>query len=458
MPLLDWPDGKRRVEPIFRSHAVLRLWKSVGFMILAFLTPKFIPIQSASQTKDLAHRLGGDGMMVDLGGVLGEWLNLLLRWAHIIIGIGWIGASFYFVWLDLSFRPRAKMNPGVSGTSWMVHGGGFYHVEKYTVAPSSLPEDLHWFKWEAYLTWVTGFALLVVQYYWNARAYLIDPSVMALEPWQAIAVSLGGLVAGWVIYDGLCRSPIGRNGPLLALLVFALIIAAAFGFSAVFSGRGALIHIGAFIGTLMAANVFMVIIRKQRVATLALMAGRTPDPALGATAKQRSVHNNYLTLPVLLMMVSSHYPLLTSHPHKWLVVALIVVVGAGVRHAINRHDAGEKGMPVTGPLAAAAVALLAAIVVTAVRPGAGNAVLVSESEALTIVQTHCIACHAEKPTNEAFEAPPAGLRFETRDQIAAQKDRIMVQAVIGNAMPLGNETGMTTQERAKLGAWLKTVE
>ena len=258
---------------------------------------------------------------------LADWLNLLLRWAHLIAGISWIGTSFYFVALDFSLRKRAGMNPGVAGTAWEVHGGGFYHVEKYLVAPKALPDDLIWFKWEAYLTWVTGFLLLVVQYYWNAGTYLIDPSVLPIAWYDAVAISLGSLIGGWLVYDALCRSALIDKPVLLAAAVFVLIVAAAWGFAHVFSGRGAIIHIGAFIGTIMAANVFAVIIPNQRRITEALMKGQDPDPALGITGKQRSLHNTYLTLPVLLLMIGNHYPMLANHPHSWLLVALILVGG-----------------------------------------------------------------------------------------------------------------------------------
>ncbi|HEY7764162.1 MAG TPA: urate hydroxylase PuuD, partial [Aestuariivirgaceae bacterium] len=237
---------------------------------------------------------------------LADWLNLLLRWAHLIAGISWIGTSFYFVALDFSLRKRDRMNMGVLGTAWEVHGGGFYHVEKYEVAPSELPADLIWFKWEAYLTWITGFLLLIVQFYWHADTFLIDPSIMPLEWYDAIAISLGGLLLGWLIYDALCRSALALNPAGLAAAVFFLIVAASWGFTHVFSGRGALIHIGALIGTIMAVNVFAVIIPNQRKITAALIARLEPDPALGAIGKQRSLHNTYLTLPVLVLMVSNH--------------------------------------------------------------------------------------------------------------------------------------------------------
>ena len=243
-----------------------------------------------------------------------EWLNLIFRWAHMVVGIGWIGTSFYFIALDLSLRKREGMREGVYGTAWEVHGGGFYQVEKYLVAPKELPPDLVWYKWEAYLTWVTGFALLILQYYWNADAFLISKAVLPMLPIQAIFMSVVSLAAGWLIYDRLCKSAIGNSTGLLALAVFVLIVGAAYMFTHVFSGRGALIHVGAFIGTIMAVNVFGIIIPNQRKIVASLIAGEAPDPRLGAIGKQRSVHNNYLTLPVLLMMVSNHYPMLTSHP------------------------------------------------------------------------------------------------------------------------------------------------
>jgi uncharacterized membrane protein len=384
-----------------------------------------------------------------------DWLNLAIRWAHLVVGIGWIGTSFYFIALDLSLRRREQMNEGVYGTAWEVHGGGFYHVEKYLVAPKTLPPDLVWYQWEAYLTWVTGFALLVVQYYWNADAFMIDREVMPLLPSQAIAISVLSLVAGWFIYDALCKSPIGRNTPLLAVLVFLLVVGAAFLFSRVYSGRGAFIHAGAFIGTIMAVNVFGVIIPNQKKITASLLAGEPPDPALGATGKQRSVHNNYLTLPVLLLMVSSHYPMLTSHPQGWLIVALILIVGGSVRHFLNRHDAGDPLAKIAWTLPVAGVGLAITIALTAPRSDASFAgMTVSDGEVLAIVGKHCIMCHTTYPSREGFNAPPKGVVLGTIAEIRNRRDQIMAQAVRGTAMPLGNETGITAEERRKLGAWL----
>jgi uncharacterized membrane protein len=385
-----------------------------------------------------------------------DWINLLVRWFHLIVGIAWIGASFHFIWLDFSLRARERMNEGVSGTSWMVHGGGFYHVEKYQVAPASLPDDLHWFKWEAYLTFLSGFALLIVQYYWNASAFLVDRSVLDISGGEAVLISVLALAGGWFAYDGLCRSVLRDNTPVLALAVFGLICLAAFVFTHIFSGRGAFIHTGAMVGTMMAANVFQVIIPNQKVVTGDLLAGRTPDAKYGKIGKQRSLHNNYLTLPVLLFMVSNHYPFLYAHPNSWLVAAFIVLTGGLVRHFLNRVDAGEKPSKVAWALPAAAVALLAAIVWTAPSRPAAVAGGVSDAEVLAVTRTHCVMCHQARPTHEAFRGgePPKGVVLDSLEAIRKNAGQVMIQAVQGRAMPLGNETNITDAERAKLGAWI----
>jgi uncharacterized membrane protein len=382
-----------------------------------------------------------------------DWLNLILRWAHMVVGIGWIGTSFYFIALDLGLHKEKRATAGVSGDQWQVHGGGFYHVRKFTVAPPQLPEHLVWFRWEAYLTWATGFGLLIVQYYWNARAYLIDPTVMDLAPAMAISFSVATLIAGWLIYDLICRSPIGERPVLLSVVVFVLIVAASFGLSQVFSGRGAFIHVGSLIGTIMAANVFLVIIPNQKKMVAQLIAGEEPDPKYGAIGKQRSVHNNYLTLPVLLMMVSNHYPMLYSHPYSWLVVALIIVVGGLVRHLINRYDAGDDFNAYGWAAPIAAIALASAITVTAPR-SATSSVQVADSEVLAIVSHHCTVCHARRPKHPGFADAPKDMRIETIADVRQYARVIRVQAVQSNAMPLGNETRMTVEDREKLGAWL----
>ena len=386
---------------------------------------------------------------------IADWLNLLLRWAHLIAGISWIGTSFYFVALDFSLRNRENMPPGVLGTAWEVHGGGFYHVEKYVSAPSELPQDLIWFKWEAYLTWLTGFLLLIVQFYWRADTFLIDPAIMPLQWYDAVAISLGGLALGWIVYDGLCRSPLARHPLSLALGVFLLIVAAAYGFTHVFSGRGALIHIGSFIGTIMAANVFAVIVPNQRKITEALLAGRTPDPVLGAIGKQRSLHNTYLTLPVLLLMISNHYPFLTHHPHAWILVAFILLGGAALRHFLVRHEVGDPLSRIAWTLPIIALSLIAALVLTLPRPeNVASLPKVSDDTVIAITQKHCTMCHAAKPTHEAFAAPPKGMKLETADDLRRYADLVHRQTVATRTMPIGNETGMTDEERRILGVWL----
>ena len=386
-----------------------------------------------------------------------DWINLLLRWAHLIAGIAWIGTSFYFIALDLSLR-RAKDAPeGVAGTAWEVHGGGFYRVEKYAVAPPSLPAHLTWFRWEAYLTWMTGFALLVVQFHLDAEAWLVDPAVMPLDVWQAVAISIVSLAAGWLAYDAICRSRAGANAVVLACVVFALVVFATWGYTRVFSARGALVHAGALIGTLMAFNVFAVIIPNQKKAVAALLAGEAPDPRLGVVARQRSVHNTYLTLPVLLLMVSGHYPMLTGHPHAWLLVALIIVGGGCARHFLVHHEVGTPFASIAWTLPVMAVALAVSVWLTAPAPLDANATRgqrVSDVEALGITDAHCASCHAQQPTHPAFKVAPKNVVLETAGDLRRYASLIDLHTVRTRTMPLGNETGMTDAERSRLGAWL----
>ncbi|MCZ0733577.1 urate hydroxylase PuuD [Phreatobacter sp. AB_2022a] len=385
-----------------------------------------------------------------------DWLNLLSRWFHMTVGITWIGTSFYFMSLDYQLKAKAPGAAGPDGSAWEVHGGGFYQVGKYLVAPADLPPDLIWHRWAAYLTWTSGFVLLVVQYYWNARGFLIDPTVAALQPWQAIGLSLGAIVGGWLVYDALCRSPLAERPALLSVVVFLLIVAAAWGFTHVFSGRGAFIHVGVFIGTIMAANVFLVIIPNQKIVVADLIAGRKPDPKYGKIGKTRSTHNNYLTLPVLLMMVSNHYPMLYGHPASWLIVALVVVCGALVQHTINRHEAGDPWQRYGWAVPVAAIALVAMVFVTAERPrlDLGSAGTVTELQALDIAARHCAACHARQPRHPGFTEAPKGVTLETAADLRRFSGAIVQQSVQSKAMPLGNETGMTDAERAALGAFL----
>jgi uncharacterized membrane protein len=383
-----------------------------------------------------------------------EWANLFIRWGHMIAGIAWIGTSFYFVALDFSLRKETSMPPGVGGEVWEVHGGGFYHVRKYLTAPETLPKDLIWFKWEAYLTWVTGFLLLVVLYYLQAESYLIDPNVMPLTQWQAIGISVASLILGWLLYTALCKSPVGRGTGLLAACLFVMLLAFAYGYTHVFSGRGAFIHIGALIGTIMAANVFMVIIPNQRKITAALLKGEKPDPRLGAIGKQRSLHNTYLTLPVLAMMVSNHVPMITDNAHAWVLAGLVILAGGLARHFLVRTEVGDRHADLAWTLPLIGAALALGLIIT--QPG--KLVLfpgeVADVEALSIVQARCASCHAAQPTDATIKVAPKGVHLETLEQLKRYAAQIQVQAVQNKAMPLANRTGMLDEERAKLGTWI----
>ncbi|MFZ5608119.1 MAG: urate hydroxylase PuuD [Pseudomonadota bacterium] len=383
------------------------------------------------------------------------WLNLVLRWLHLIAGIAWIGSSFYFIWLDNHLRKNTDTPEGVAGSLWAVHGGGFYHKEKYLVAPAHLPAELHWFKWEAYTTWISGFFLLILIYYWGATLYLIDPAKLAWSPGQASAAGLGFLIGGWLVYDRLCRSPIGRDNALFGVIWFAILTAGAYFATRIFSDRGAFIHVGAVIGTVMAANVFMVIIPNQKKMVAAMLAGETPDAALGIRAKQRSLHNNYMTLPVLFIMISGHYPMTFSGPWNWAVLAGLGAVGWMVRHFFNLRHKGRTRYD----LAAAAVAgfLGVALVTSLARrgPEEAGAEKADFAAVRAIIARHCLACHSAQPSHPAFDVAPMGLAFDTAEEIRAAAPRIKAQTVDSTAMPLSNETGMSAAERRLIGRWVE---
>ena len=383
-----------------------------------------------------------------------SWANLVLRWFHVIAGIAWIGSSFYFVWLDNHLRRRPGMDEGLAGELWAVHGGGFYQSRKYLVAPAELPDELHWFKYEAYFTWLSGFFLLVLLYYYGAELYLIDPAKLALGKGTAIAIGLGVLAGGWIFYDLLCRSPLGRHDGALGIVWFLALVALAYGLEQIFSGRGAFIHVGAVIGTAMAANVFFVIIPNQKKAVAAMIAGERPDPELGRKAKQRSLHNNYMTLPVIFIMVSNHYPMTFTHQYGWAILAGLSLAGVLVRHFFNRRHKGETrvSLLVAATVVFALTVLLAAE--TGRSGGAPTAGKVGFAEVRAIIDRHCIMCHSATPTHPGFDAPPAGVAFDSAGEIRRYAPRIRMQAVDADIMPLGNETGMTAAERARLGAWI----
>ena len=383
----------------------------------------------------------------------GEWLQLLLRWVHLITGIAWIGSSFYFVFLDNSLLPPAKKedaDDGVGGELWAIHGGGFYHVQKFRVAPSTLPDPLHWFKWEAYWTWMSGFALFVVMYYAHASVYMIDRNVADLAPWQAIALSLFLLGAGWVFYDQLCkRLGIGRE-KILAVVMIAFFIAIAWGLSHVYSGRAMFLQIGAMMGTIMAWNVFFVIMPSQRKLVEATQQGAAPDPVYGMRGKQRSVHNNYFTLPVLFIMISNHYPITFGHSHAWLVLVAILLLAAYVRHFFNLRHKGRTVWAI--PVTAALATLMLAVAIAPGKPEAARTFTFAEVQ--RIVAVRCAVCHAESPTFSGFSVAPKGLLLDSAAQIAANAQKINEQAVLAKAMPIGNLTQMTDAERATLAAWI----
>ena len=383
-----------------------------------------------------------------------DWISLAVRWAHIVAAIGWIGSSFYFMWLDYSLRHDGTLPPGVKGESWSVHGGGFYQVRKFAVAPEKMPAVLHWFKWEAYATWMTGFAMLAVVYYWGASTMLIDRTKVDLPPWLAIGLSSAALVAGWFAYDALCRSALRRRPLVMFAVLYATIVFSAWGFAQVFTDRAAWLHTGAVIATMMSGNVFLVIIPNQKKVVADLVAGREPDPALGEIAKLRSTHNNYLTLPVIALMISNHYPVATGHPQAWALVGVILALGAVVRHWFNGHDQGRRGAGMVWQWPTAAALFAGLIAFSAWRPDVATAD-VDPPRAMEIVALHCSACHAAVPSHEFHDAPPGGVIFDSLDQIRAHSAKIIAQSVLSRAMPLGDETGMTDEDRAVLGAWLR---
>jgi uncharacterized membrane protein len=381
-----------------------------------------------------------------------DWLNLLARWLHVIAGIVWIGSSFYFIALDDHLRPpkdEQDAQAGVGGEAWEIHGGGFYNIQKYLVAPRVLPETLHWFKWEAYTTWLSGFALMIVLYYLNAHTYLIDKGVADLSTGEAVAISVGLLAAAWIVYDLLSRLLASR--PLvLAAVLLALITLSAWGVGHLFSARAVYLQIGAMLGTMMVGNVFFVIIPAHWELVRAKEAGREPDPAANERAKLRSVHNNYLTLPVVFTMLSNHFPFTYGHSYAWLILVVLLLIGAWVRHFFNLRHLGRTvwAIPVS---AAIAIAVLAILIRPQTESTAGTPA-VPFAHVARIVEERCAACHSEHPTK--VDTAPRGVKLDTAEEIKSQATAIQVQAVQTKAMPLGNVTGMTQAERDLLGRWI----
>ena len=395
---------------------------------------------------------------------ISEWISQLLRWVHVITAIAWIGSSFYFIHLDLSLKKRDGLPTGVGGEAWQVHGGGFYNMRKYLIAPPELPKDLTWFKWESYSTWITGFFLLVWVYYLRADLYTIDPAIRVLAPWQAGTLGVGALVLSWLVYEGLCRSPVGRNPVLLGGVLFVYILAAAYAFTHLFSGRAAFLHTGAMIATWMSASVFFVIIPNQKKVVATLLAGGIPDPALGLQAKQRSTHNNYLTLPVIFLMLSNHYPLAWSSRYAVGIIAMILIAGALIRHFFNAQHAGKKTPWWTWLVAGycVAVAIWLSIIgkpgyvnQAEVQTGATPASVASSfDDAVLVIQSRCSMCHAAEPSWDGIPGAPKGVYLDTPEAIARQAEIIRVQSVLTHAMPPNNITEMTVDERKAVATWL----
>ena len=387
-----------------------------------------------------------------------DWLNLLARWIHFITGVAWIGASFYFIWLDNHLEtPKSAedVDMGVGGEVWSVHGGGFYHAQKYKAAPQVIPETLHWFKWEAYSTWLSGMFLLVLVYWYGAQVYLIDPSVAELTPLVAVSLAAASIAGGWIVYDLLCKTKLGENERLFAVVLFGLVAVLAWGLCQFFSGRGAYIHFGAVLGTIMVANVFFVIIPGQRRMVDAAKRGEVPDPRDGVRAKQRSVHNTYFTLPVLFVMTGNHYAMTYSHEYNWAILIAISLAGALIRiYFVARHSGKASLLPLI--IAGILLAGIAALITPRASAASGEAVAFDDVRA--VVAHRCMTCHSAVPTHPAFPAAPGGVILDTDAQIVAEAQRIHQQTVITRVMPIGNLTNISEEERDIIDRWYQASE
>ncbi|TGD44859.1 cysteine desulfurase [Pseudotabrizicola sediminis] len=405
--------------------------------------------------------------MYDLA-VMWEWVEIGVRWLHVITAIAWIGSSFYFVALDLGLRKTPSLPPLAHGEEWQVHGGGFYHIQKYLVAPEMMPEHLTWFKWESYATWLSGFAMLVLVYYLGAEMFLIDPTVMDLAVWQAVGISLASLAFGWLVYNTLCRVFVNADQTVLMVALFVVLVGMSWFYTQVFSGRAALLHLGAFTATIMSANVFMVIMPNQRIVVADLKAGRKPDPKYGKIAKQRSTHNNYLTLPVIFLMLSNHYPLVFATEYNWIIASLVFLMGVTIRHWFNTQHA-RKGNPhwtwgLTAILFLMIAWLSTAPLRTVPEPEAAlsgaalqHAAAAGFDDVVGIVQGRCSMCHAAEPSWEGMVWPPKGVVLETPAQIAHEARRIYMQSGVSHAMPPGNLSYMEPEERFAIIRWFRAA-
>ena len=399
--------------------------------------------------------------MYDLA-AMGAWLEFGVRWLHVITAIAWIGSSFYFIALDLGLYRDRKLPSGADGEEWQVHGGGFYHIQKYLVAPENMPDGLIWHKWQSYWTWISGFVLLVLVYYLGAEFYLIDPNVMDLATWQAVGLSLASLAFGWVAYTALCNVFVNANQTVLMVALFVVLVAMAWFYTHVFTGRAALLHLGAFTATLMSGNVFFVIIPNQKIVVADLIAGRTPDAKYGKIAKQRSTHNNYLTLPVIFLMLSNHYPLAFASEWNWVIASLVFLMGVTIRHWFNTHHA-RKGNPHW--TWAVTLLIFIAIVWLSVAPAAQREAVViarfAEAKGFTdvhdIVLGRCSMCHAAEPVWSGLLWAPRGVALETEADLTRHARAVYLQAGISHAMPPANLSYMQEGERAAIVAWYRAA-
>ena len=382
-----------------------------------------------------------------------DWLNLLIRLTHITFGIAWIGASFYFVFLENALNRTVDVRDELAGNLWAVHGGGFYYLEKYKVAPNKIPKQLHWFKYEAYFTWLSGFCLLFVVYYFNAKEFLINKDVFDISPAAGISIGIGSFIAGWLFYDLLCKTALVKKGVWFALSDFLIAMGFAYFYAHVFSGRAAYIHFGAMLGTIMAANVFFIIIPAQKAMVKAAKENKPLDPELGKNAGRRSLHNNYFTLPVLFVMISNHFPATYGNKNSWLVLAALTLGTAGVKHYLNLREKGQLSvwvMPVSVLIILATCFITAPQKITTVCKAE-----ISFAEINMIFQQRCISCHSSHPTDNTLSAAPNGVMYDTPEEIIKYKDKIMQRAVVTQTMPLNNKTNMTTEERNLLRCWIE---
>jgi len=398
-----------------------------------------------------------------------DWLTFAVRWLHVITAIAWIGSSFYFVALDLGLKKRPDLPPGAFGEEWQVHGGGFYHIQKYLVAPANMPDHLVWFKWESYVTWLSGFGMLCLVYYAGADLYMIDPAVLDVSKPVAIAISLGTIAGGWIIYDLICKSPFGNDNTRLMVALYFILVFVAWGYTHLFTGRAAFLHLGAFTATIMSANVFFIIIPNQKIVVADLLAGRTPDPKYGKIAKQRSTHNNYLTLPVLFLMLSNHYPLAFGTQFNWIIASLVFLMGVTIRHYFNTRHA-DAGNPTWTWIVTVIIFICIMWLSTVPKILTGDAAEAKISAAQQPFVTaeafpkvrdtvlgRCSMCHAQEPGWEGLIKPPKGVVLETDRDIAAHAREIYLQAGRSHAMPPANVTQISNEERRLLVSWYESA-